>query len=242
MNPSAKSELSIVIPVYNEQDNLAPLVDELDECLGRLGKRCEVICVNDGSTDGSLQVLLEMQKTRPFLKVISHRVNSGESAGEATGFRSAEGDVVITMDADQQNDPADIPVLWEAMKRDVDCVCGVRKQRMDDWVKRMSSRIANRFRDWVVGDHVSDAGCTFRAIRRSALREIVVFNGMHRFLPTILRAQGYRVVEIEVHHRERTRGMSKYGIGNRLWRGIVDCLAVRWYVKRAIRGDRIAER
>jgi len=231
-------DLSVVIPFYNEEDNLEPLVTELEAVLQSTGRTFEIICIDDCSTDTSLAVVKRMQATRPFLRVVRHRLNSGESIGQATGFHLARGAVVITMDADQQHDPADIPAFLTALSPEVAAVCGIRKNREDNWVRRVSSRIANRFRNAVTGDRISDAGCTFRAIRRPALREVPVFNGLHRFLPSILRYQGYQVVEIPVHHRPRTRGQAKYGIGNRLWRGLRDCLAMRWYRDRAPRGSR----
>ena len=231
--------VSVIIPVFNEQDNLEPLLTELEPVLRSLGRTFEVICVNDCSTDNSLNVLKKLKETRPWLRIVSHRVNSGESAGEATGFRHARGDAVVTIDADQQNDPADIPTLLAELKDDIAAVCGVRRIRRDDIVKRFSSRTANWFRNCVTGDRIRDAGCTFRALRRSALAELPAFNGLHRFLPTLLRYQGYHVVEIEVNHRPRTRGQSKYGIGNRLWRGLRDCFAMRWFKARAVRGDRV---
>jgi len=223
--------LSVVIPVYNEEDNLEPLLDELFPILNDVGFGFEVICVDDASTDKSFSVLQELKKKYSELRVVAHTINCGESAGQATGFFHARGDWIVTMDADQQNDPADIPVLLEASKN-ADAVCGVRRQREDDWVKRISSKIANGFRDLVTGDTISDAGCTFRALRREALREVPVFNGMHRFLATLLRLQGFVVVEIPVNHRPRTRGQSKYGIGNRMFRGLVDCFAILWWRKR----------
>jgi dolichol-phosphate mannosyltransferase len=231
--------ISVVIPVFNEEDNLEPLLDELEPVLTKLGKRYEVIFVDDKSTDGSFEVLRKLKRTRPFLRIIRHRINSGESAGEATGFAFANGEIIITMDADQQNDPADIPLLLGALKDDVAAVCGVRRKRMDTFIKKISSRTANAFRNFITGDRISDAGCTYRAIRRSALWQLQVFNGMHRFLPTLLRFQGYPVVEILVNDRPRTRGYSKYGIGNRLWRGILDCFAMHWLRKRALRGNRV---
>jgi glycosyltransferase involved in cell wall biosynthesis len=230
--------LSVVIPIYNERDNLEPLLNELEEILRQVGRPFEVICVDDRSTDDSLQILHRLKGDRPWLRVIRHNINSGESAGEATGFRHARGELIVTMDGDQQNDPADIPMMLAAMEDDVAAVCGVRRIREDDLVRRASSRIANRFRNAVTGDRILDAGCTFRILRRSALGEVLVFNGMHRFLPTILRLQGYRVVECLVNHRPRTRGKSKYGVGNRAWRGLLDCLAMRWYRARCVRGDR----
>ncbi len=231
-------ELSVVIPVFNEEDNLRPLIEELEGVLNNLGRRFEVVCVDDKSTDNSLAVLDELRATRPWLRVACHRVNSGESAAEATGFQQARGSIVVTMDADQQNDPHDIPMMLKAMQEDVAAVCGVRRKREDDWVRRLSSRIANAFRNWVTGDRIGDAGCTFRALRREALREVLVFNGMHRFLPTILRLQGYRVVEVLVNHRPRVKGQSKYGVGNRAWRGLVDCFAMRWYRRRCVPATR----
>jgi dolichol-phosphate mannosyltransferase len=236
--PRDSLELSLVIPVYNEHDNLEPLLLELEPVLRSLHRTFEVLCVDDRSTDASLETLRQLQKTRPYLRVLCHTINSGESAGQGTGFQNARGEVIITMDADQQNDPADIPALLAALEPGVAAVCGIRRRREDNWVRRWSSRLANGFRNAVTGDRISDAGCTYRALRRRALREVPVFNGMHRFLPTILRFQGYRVVEILVNHRPRTRGQSKYGIGNRLWRGIKDCLAMRWFKARCLRGDR----
>ncbi len=229
--------VSVVIPVYNEEENVAPLLEELFPVLGGLGPGFEVLCIDDASTDHTLRELLRLRHAYPGLRVIRHRVNCGESAATATGFARAGGDVIITMDADQQNDPADIPALLRELEG-VDAVCGVRKKREDNRVKRISSRIANCFRNRVTGDRIADAGCTFRALRRDALEEIPVFNGMHRFLPTLLRFQGFRVKEIPVNHRPRIRGESKYGIGNRMFRGLVDCFAMIWWRRRSFPGRR----
>jgi len=232
-------DLSILVPVFNEEESLPILLEELAAALKPLEKSYEILCVNDASTDSSASVLADLQKEYAGLHVATHRVNCGESAGQATGFRLARGDILITMDADLQNDPADIPAFLAALTDDVACVCGVRKVRQDDLVKRFSSRTANRFRDFITGDSIQDAGCTYRAIRRDALGEMLVFNGMHRFIPTILKAQGYRVAEIQVNHRPRTRGYSKYGVGNRLWRGIRDCFAIRWHRARSLPAERL---
>ena len=231
--------LSVVIPIYNEEENLEPLLEELFPVLKQIGSAFEVICVDDASTDNSVAVLQNLKDKYSELRIVQHRVNCGESAGEATGFAKARGEWIITIDADQQNDPADIPALLEASEN-ADAVCGVRQKREDDWVKRISSRIANDFRNWVTKDVVADAGCTFRAVRRAALQEIPVFNGMHRFLPTLLRLQGFEVVEIPVNHRPRTRGESKYGIGNRMFRGLVDCFAILWFRKRCFPANRFS--
>ncbi len=232
-------DITVVIPVFNEEENLSPLWEELSTRLQSVGKTWEVLFINDASTDSSPALLDRMAAEDSRIRVIHHKINSGESAGQATGFRFAKGNLIITMDADQQNDPADIPALLEALTEDMDCVCGVRRIRQDDWVRRFSSRTANRFRNTITGDKISDAGCTYRVVRRSAVQEVPVFNGMHRFLPTLLRAQGYQVVELLVHHRPRVKGVSKYGVGNRLWRGIRDCFAMRWYQRRVISGKRL---
>ena len=135
----------------------------------------------------------------------------------------------------------DRAMLEKAIHDSVDCVTGVRRKRQDNFIRRFSSRVANGFRNWITGDQVSDSGCGIRVVRRAALREIPVFNGMHRFLPTLLRGQGYTVAETTVNHRERLRGTSKYGVHNRLWRGIRDCFGIRWYLKRAVRSDRLGK-
>lgn len=236
---AAVPELSIVLPVFNEDGNLAALLAEFAEVLRPTGRPYEVICVDDASTDQSVAVLRELQAKHPELRLLRHRVNAGQSAAFVTGFAHAHGQVVITMDADCQNDPHDIPALLAALTPGIACVTGVRRQRQDNAVRRLSSRIANAYRNWITGDRVTDAGCTFRALRREALRELPVFNGLHRFIPTILRRQGYRVAELPVNHRPRTRGVTKYGMGNRLWRGIRDCFAMRWYAARAIPADRL---
>ncbi|MFA4945339.1 MAG: glycosyltransferase family 2 protein [Lentisphaeria bacterium] len=242
MPDTAKLDLSVVIPVFNERDNLAPLLEELAGVLQTLGKRYEVILVDDCSTDDSVAVARQLQKDRPWLRLIRHRVNSGESAAGATGFRFARAEFIVTMDADMQNDPHDLPAFLAAMPPGIAAVCGDRRATRkagDNWVRQLSSKLANGFRNRLTGEPVADAGCTYRLLRRACLHDLPVFNGLHRFIPTILRYQGYAVAEVPIHNRPRTRGVSKYGIGNRLWRGIRDCFAMRWYRRRAIRGDRV---
>ncbi len=231
--------LSVVIPIYNEEENVTPLLAELIPILEKLERDFEVICINDASTDNSMTLLEELKERYPQLKVIPHTVNCGESAATATGFQQARGEYIVTMDGDLQNDPADIPTLLHIIEhRTLAAVCGIRRKREDDIVKRISSRTANAVRNLITGDNISDAGCTFRALRRAALYEIPVFNGMHRFLPTILRFQGYEVEEILVNHRPRTMGVSKYGVGNRMFRGLIDCIAMRWWQKRVVPAER----
>lgn len=229
----------MILPVYNEQENLGPLLREIREALGPLGRGWEVLAVDDGSRDRTLAVLAELRVGHPELRVIRHRMNCGQSAALATGLQRARGSVIITLDSDRQNDPADLPRLIEALTDGVAAVLGVRRRRQDSWARRWSSRLANWYRDRLTGVPVRDAGCFMRVLRREALRELPVFNGLHRFLPTLLQYQGYRFVEIEVNHRPRVAGRSNYGIGNRLWRGLRDCLAMRWYRARVIPGDRV---
>jgi len=232
-------QYTVVLPVFNERENLEPLLEELEPVLSSLGGGYEVIAVDDGSTDGSWEELQRLQRRWPWLRVVRHRFNAGQSAAFLTGFARARGEVVITLDADGQNDPRDIPSMLARLRGAVAAVCGVRQKRQDPWIRRVSSRVANGFRNRVTGDRVADAGCALRVMRRSALGELPPFNGLHRFLPSVLRFQGYEVLEVPVGHRPRTRGHSKYGIGNRLWRGLVDCLAMRWYRARALRADRV---
>lgn len=232
--------LSVIVPAFNEEDNVGPLVEEIAAALASLQGGYEIIVVDDASTDGTARVLREMATKN--VRGVFHRLNCGQSAAVASGFQAARGEWVATLDGDGQNDPTDLPaMLSQAVTEGVDCVTGVRAKRRDTLVRKVSSRVANAFRDWITGDRVTDSGCGVRVVRRSALREVPVFNGMHRFLPTLLRGQGYVVVEHLVNHRERLRGTSKYGVQNRLWRGIRDCFGVRWYLKRAVRSDRLLE-
>lgn len=235
-----KPVLSVVVPVFNEAENVLPLAREIMAAFGTLAGGIELIFVDDASTDDTVGCL--RRSLIPGMRVIRHRVNAGQSAAVATGFHHASADWVATLDGDGQNDPADLPGMYEmAVQSRVDCVTGVRAHRKDTLVRRLSSKVANGFRNAITGDQVSDSGCGIRVVRKDALGEIPVFNGMHRFLPTLLRGQGYSVLERVVNHRERTRGVSKYGVHNRLWRGIRDCFGIRWYLGRAVRSNRIGE-
>jgi dolichol-phosphate mannosyltransferase len=233
---------SVILPVYNEAGNLAQLVDEIKTALTPVaGERFEIVAVDDFSSDDSLNQLRQIEVNNPRLRIITHRINSGQSAALMSGLQAARGEVVITMDADGQNDPADMPALLNALTPGIDAVCGVRRKRRDTLVRRVSSRLANGFRNAVTGDQLVDAGCGFRAIRRNAVTELPAFNGIHRFLPTVLRYQGFRVIEVPIGHRPRIWGQSKYGIGNRMVRGMVDCLAMRWWKRRVIPAQRAME-
>jgi len=225
---------SVVVPVYNERENIRPLIEEITAAMDVSGRPYEIVYVDDFSRDGSLEELHRLQQEFKTLRVIAHSRNCGQSAAVASGFAAARGMVIATLDADRQNDPADIPALLAQLTDGTDMVCGVRTKRRDSLIRRISSRVANAFRNAVTGDRVSDTGCGLRVVRRAALAEIPVFNGMHRFLPTLMRFQGFTVREVPVNHRPRTAGVSKYGFGNRAWRGLVDCFAMRWYKSRRI--------
>ncbi len=231
--------LSVVVPAYNEEENVLPLAREIVAALENLPGGFELILVDDASTDSTARLIRDFG--HPCVRGVFHRVNCGQSAAVASGFHAAHGEWVGTLDGDGQNDPADLPAMLEqAVAENVDCVTGVRRKRQDTFIRRFSSRVANGYRNWITGDQISDSGCGIRVVRRAALREIPVFNGMHRFMPTLLRGQGFTVVERTVNHRERLRGTSKYGVHNRLWRGIRDCFGIRWYLKRAVCSDRLS--
>jgi glycosyltransferase involved in cell wall biosynthesis len=200
-----------------------------------------VIYIDDCSTDGTTEKLRQLVKLHPFLRHVLHKRNMGESAGTLTGIEAARGSLIVTMDADLQNDPADIPKMLKLMRRRrADAVCGVRGTRNDSLGKRLSSRAANAIRGWLLDDGIHDAGCTFRILRKSALRQLVAFKATHRFLPTMMKWHGYKVIEMTINHRPRTRGVSKYGFGNRFWVGILDILGMAWYRRRLISPDRVA--
>ena len=226
------ASLSLVIPVFNERDSLEALRDECVRALEGLGTPWEMILVDDGSTDGSDALLDRLAAADARLRVLHFGANAGQSAAFFAGFRAARGEVVVTMDADLQNDPADIPILLDALG-DHGAVAGWRRERHDASVRRVSSRIANGVRNWMTSERVRDTGCSLKAFRREALAALPLTRGMHRFLPTYVRMAGYTVAEVPVAHRPRRAGTSKYGIGNRLWVGIGDLFMVRWMQRRA---------
>jgi glycosyltransferase involved in cell wall biosynthesis len=226
--------LSVVVPVYEEEDSLAPLHAELDAALGGVDGGVEFLYVDDGSRDASLARLREIAARDPRVRVVALDGNRGQSAALEAGFRRARGEVVATLDADGQNDPADLPGLLAGLA-DADVVNGVRTGRRDSLARKLSSRVANGFRNRMTHESVTDVGCSLRVMRREFLEPVKLWRGMHRFLPTLLRLEGARVTERPVSHRPRRHGVSKYGIRNRLFAGLVDVFAVRWMQKRALR-------
>jgi glycosyltransferase involved in cell wall biosynthesis len=226
--------LSAVVPFYNERDNLEPLVAELDKELARIGRPYEILLVDDGSTDGSREAADALVDVRPRLSVLHLDRNSGQSAALAAGFAAARGEYLLTLDADLQNDPADIVRMLEWIPQ-YGMVTGIRSRRRDSWVRRAQSRIANGVRSRILGDGIVDTGCSLKVFRRDLAAGLPRFQGMHRFLPLLVQIQGASVKQIPVGHRERTRGASKYAIGNRLFRGIVDLAGVFWFKRRFAR-------
>src|SRR5436305_872114 len=226
--PSLTPELSIVVPVYNEQDNIALLQSELETVLS--GTDHEIIFVDDGSKDETVARI----DVSPSVRVIRFEANRGQSAAIYAGANAARGKVVVFIDGDLQNDPADIPRLIGEIARGADLVCGYRAQRRDTRVKRLTSRIANVVRSRYTKDGVRDTGCTLKAMRRECVSALVPFKGMHRFIPALIKDAGYRLVEIPVNHRPRRFGQTKYGLGNRAVRATIDMFGVRWLPSRRL--------
>jgi len=226
-------QISMVIPVYNEEENLPILVARLVEVLESLGKTYEMIFVDDGSKDKSREVLKGMTSKHPQIRILGFKYNCGETAAGAAGLKEARGDIVITIDADLQNDPKDIPGML-AYLEEYDMVTGWRQKREDSWVKRVTSKIANRIRNGLSGESIQDSGCTFRAYKRECLQNLKLYKGMHRFMPTLVKMEGFRVIEVPIAHHPRQFGVSKYTTWNRMWRALVDLLAVRWMKNRHI--------
>ena len=227
MNP----DISIIIPLYNEVDNIEPLGYSIINAMQ--GQNYEVVFVDDGSTDGSTQKLREWCAQHTNFRTIYFRKNAGQTAAMDAGFRHARGKYVVSMDADMQNDPADIPKLLEKLNT-YDMVCGWRQKRNDPWIKRISSKVANYIRNKLSREDIRDTGCSLKAYRRECLDHIKLYNGMHRFLPTLFKMEGFTVTEIVVNHYPRKFGKSKYGISNRAFRAFVDLLVVRWMKKRKL--------
>jgi dolichol-phosphate mannosyltransferase len=222
--------------LLDEAANLEPLLREIAAAMERLDVPWEVVFVDDGSRDPSPLVLARLRAGDPRVRVVTLDRNYGQSTAMIAGAEAARGEWVATLDADGQNDPGDLVAMWRSIARGgPDGVIGVRRQRADSRVRRVSSRVANRVRNQVLGDSTTDVGCSTRILPRRAILEAHRFEGMHRFLPLLVRAAGYELAEMPVRHRPRVTGKSKYGIRNRLWRGIADMLMVRRLLRRSIR-------
>jgi glycosyltransferase involved in cell wall biosynthesis len=235
-------ELSVVIPCLNERENLEPLVNAIRATLDALKLSYEVVLADDCSTDGSWEFIGQLSASDPKIRARRLASTSGQSAAMWVGIQAARGKVIVTMDADLQNPPSEIPKFLEALK-EADCVCGSRiasRRRGDSLVRMMCSKIANSIRNMVLRETVSDSGCCFRAFRSECIQRIRFFRGAHRFLPALMNMEGFTVTEIAVDHRPRHAGRTHYGIWNRLLESPADLMAVRWMKKRTKRYD-IAE-
>lgn len=228
--------ISFVIPVYNEEENVPILFRELTAVAVKLGSPYEIIFVNDCSSDRSFEVIRDLARENPVVRCVSFPENRGQSAALGAGFQAATGEVVITMDADLQNDPADIPMLLEQFGP-YDMVNGWRKNRQDSLSKKISSRIGNCVRNLLTDENINDTGCSLKVMRADMLKKIKMYRGLHRFLPTLMRIEGAKIIELPVNHRHRQFGVSKYTNLRRGVEGFQDLMAVRWMMKRYVRID-----
>jgi len=220
--------VSVVVPLFNEEANVPILQSELRAALGGLDH--EIIFVDDGSIDRTVERIENAVNVR----VLRFAKNAGQTAAIYAGLQTARGATAVLIDGDLQNDPADIPKLLAEISRGADLVCGYRAQRKDTLVKRLTSRVANFVRSRFTKDGVRDTGCTLKAMRRECVGALVPFKGMHRFIPALIKAAGYRLVEIPVNHRPRRFGRTKYGLGNRALRATIDMFGVRWLLSRRL--------
>ncbi|HEY9070181.1 MAG TPA: glycosyltransferase family 2 protein [Candidatus Ozemobacteraceae bacterium] len=223
----ARIEYTVTAPVYNESENISELVERITAALDPLGKPWELILVDDGSSDDSFTLMKSLKQRFPALRALRLDGHHGQTAAMDAGIRAARGEVIVTMDADLQNDPADIPALINRLTS-CDAAVGWRVVRQDDFVRRVSSKIANGIRNWLSDENIRDTGCSLKAFRASSIRRVKLYEGLHRFLPTLVKMEGGTVEEVEVSHHPRTRGQSKYNVWNRLFRSFLDLLAIRW--------------
>ena len=230
---SEQPYLSLVVPAYNEQETVEKLLERVEGALRQTGKNFEVLIVDDGSTDDMPRILREAMKQMPGLRVMRMGKNSVQSAALDAGFKHAHGQVVATIDADLQNDPDEIPRLLPMLEtQGYDMINGWRKDRHDTGFRRWQSRMANRIRNYLSQETIQDSACGLKIYKRHCLEGLQLYNGMHRFLPTLVKMRGFKVLEVPVKHCHRYAGVAKYGFSNRAWRAFVDLLAVRWMKKR----------
>ncbi len=225
---------SVVIPLKNEAHNITGLIQELEPVMTRLNKPWELICIDDGSTDGTRQVLGKLLKDKPYLRILIFKQNYGQSSAFQAGFKAARGEFVITLDGDGQNDPADIPRLVDLIQ-DCDLACGIRAKRKDTLSKRWISKFGNFFRKKLCQDGIQDTGCSLKVYRKTCLDQIKMYHGLHRFLPALFHIEGFRIKETPVNHRERLKGKSNYHFFNRSFNTVADLWVVYWMRKRHLK-------
>jgi len=228
-----KPEVSVILPVYNEEENLPILVPQIVDTLKPLGKIFEIILIDDGSTDKSFNTIKELGSMFMEVRYIKFKKNAGQSAAFDAGFKNALGEIIITLDSDLQNDPKDIAKLLSYIQ-EYDVVCGWRADRQDSVVKKISSKIGNGVRNFLTNENIHDTGCSLKVYKKDVLERIKLYKGMHRFLPTLLKMEGAKVIEVKVNHSPRRHGKSKYNITNRMFSGFYDVVAVRWMQKRRL--------
>lgn len=232
-----RPDLSFVVPCHNEEGNLRPLAAAIREVADTVNRSWELILTDDRSTDGSWPLILGLAKADPRIRGQRFASNCGQSAAMFSGMKAARGRYIVTLDADLQNDPKDLPAFVRELDR-YDCVCGTRVQSRaegDNFVRIASSRIANWVRNKLSGETISDAGCCFRAFKRECVDNLKFFKGMHRFLPTLFKMEGFTVTEVAISHNPRIAGQTHYGVWNRLFASFYDLLAVRWMKTRMFR-------
>jgi len=238
MNPIPA--FSVVVPFYNEAENLARLIREIDAMLRVLERQAEIILVDDGSTDAFAQPPASPSFAIRWLQLSQ---NSGQSAAMYYGIQAAQGEFIILMDADLQNDPMDVPKMWNKLENEgLDLVTGVRRKRNDPFIRRISSTIANLVRSILLQDHTSDTGCTLKVIRQEPAKRLPGWNGMHRFIPALVLSAGYKIGEIPVEHRARNAGVSKVAGGKRAIRATIDLFGMLWFSRRQFKGRLLAEK
>jgi glycosyltransferase involved in cell wall biosynthesis len=240
-SPNSAPDISVIAPAFNEEGNVEPLIERIREIFEPSGLRYEAVIVDDCSTDGTRAKLLQLAARYPWLRVIHLEKNSGQTAAMDAGFRNAWGKVWGTVDADMQNDPAEILRLMKMLGPDADMVNGWRKDRQDKnkFTRRFQTKIANGIRNWLSQDDIKDSACGLKVYKRECLEGLTLYKGMHRFFPTLVRMRGFKVIEVPISHHARLTGETKYGIGKpqgtRVFKALIDLLAVRWMKKRAIR-------
>jgi dolichol-phosphate mannosyltransferase len=233
-------EISIIVPVYNEAANVAPLVEQVRAAFASEARPWELVLVDDASTDATWDEILGAARLDRRIRGLRHERNRGQSAAVWTGVEGTTSPLLCTLDGDLQNDPADLPKML-ALLGNVDFVCGKRTNRRDTWFRRISSRVARSARKAALGSDFQDTGCAVRAFKRSSLTGVFPFNGLHRFLPILVAGNGSKCLEVPVNHRPRIAGVSKYGLWNRLGRGIWDLAAMAWYKRRRLNSVAVAD-
>jgi len=227
-------DISIIVPVFDEEDNILPLAREIARALDKEPRAFELVFVDDASRDKTWDRIQEAHRLDPRVRGVRHARNAGQSAALWTGVQTTTGGIIATLDGDLQNDPDDLPGMLAELKS-ADFVSGIRVNRQDNWLRRVSSRIARSMRKTALGVDFRDTGCSLRVFQRSVLAGILPFNGWHRFLPILVHVGGVKTREVPVNHRPRVAGASKYGVWNRLGRGMFDLMGVAWYQKRRLR-------